>query len=156
MDNIWVVILPIAGAIVGYFIKYILDRKAKFAAENSQIKREMYQDHVNFTVGFFENPDTKRSDKTVRKEMYGFYKQMLLYASPKTINACADLMQHFYRQGETGAMDTVITMRRMTKVFKYMRKDIGLSNRGLGSDGIKLMRMMINDFDEKIVAKGEK
>jgi hypothetical protein len=38
----------------------------------------------------------------------------------------------------------------MTNVFRTMRKDIGLSNRGLGSGGIRLMRPLINDYDMTI------
>ena len=34
-----------------------------------------------------------------------------------------------------------------------MRKDIGLSSRGLGSGGIRLLRPLINDYDKIIRQK---
>lgn len=36
----------------------------------------------------------------------------------------------------------------MIKVLKEMRVDLGLKNKDLGLNGERLMRVIINDFDE--------
>ena len=139
---------------VGYGIRYFFDKKAQFSSENAQVKRKMYQDYVDLIIDFFDSSTANKPAHKVQKEMYNFYKKCVLYASPKVINAYSSLMQHFYNTThDEGGIDIVKTrtsLKKMTKVFKYMRKDIGLSNSGLGRDGELLFRAIITDYDEKI------
>lgn len=152
----WLTLIGIiASGIFGYLVKYILDRKAQFSTKNAEIKREMYQDYVNLVIDFFDSSKVAKPTHKTQGEMYAFYKKCVLYASPRVINVYSDLMQQFYQnptdeKSEVSINQTRIVLKKMTRVFKYMRKDIGLSNQGLGKDGEKLFRAIITDYDEKI------
>ena len=152
----WLTLIGIiASGILGYLIKYILDRKAQFSTKNAEIKREMYQDYVDLVIDFFDTSKVAKPTHKTQGEMYAFYKKCVLYASPRVLNVYSDLMQQFYKNptdenSDVSIHQTRIVLKKMTKVFKYMRKDIGLSNRGLGKDGERLFRAIITDYDEKI------
>lgn len=149
----WLTLLGIAGsAAIGYLIKYFLDKKAQFSSQNAEIKREIYQEYTDFILKFLndiqeqDSKVTKKQQKDIVKKMKDFHRKAVLYSSPKVVNAYSDMLQNAYR----GNNNSFHTMVLMTNVFKAMRKDIGLSNRGLRSGAIRLMRPLINDYDEKI------
>ncbi len=152
----WLTLIGIiSSGAIGYLIKYFLDKKAQFSSENAQIKREMYQEYVNFILKFLsdlqeqETEVTPNQQKEIVKKMKDFHRKAVLYSSPKVINAYADMLQNSYK----GNSDGFHTMVLMTNVFRAMRKDIGLSNRRLGSGAIRLMRPLINDYDTTIKPK---
>lgn len=153
----WLTLIGIAGsAVIGYLVKYFLDKKAQFSSQNAEIKRQMYQKYVDFILGFINEVQsqtegvTSQQQNNVVKEMREFHKQAVLYSSPKVINAYSDMLQYSYQQKQESSSYSYHYMVLMTNVFKAMRKDIGLSNRGLRSGAIRLMRPLINDYDEKI------
>lgn len=154
----WLTLIGIVGSgVVGYFAKYFLDKKAQFSTKNAEIKRKMYQDFVNLVIDFFDHTKKqKQNDTKVVKKIFSFYRQYVLYASPEVISSFSDLMQYFYRNNIEDQKDNPVAddpqaaLKKMTNVFKCMRKDIGLSNNGLGDDGEKLLRAIINDYDEMI------
>ena len=151
----WLTLLGILGsAVVGYFVKYFFDKKAQFSSQNAEIKRQMYQEYVNFIIDFFDkSKPEKKAGKSVN-EMYAFYRKCVLYASPKVIEAYADSMQYFYKnEREDTNLDGYKAMIYLARVFKQMRKDIGLSNRGLGDDGEKVFRAILTDYDMIIKAR---
>lgn len=149
----WLTLLGIAGsAILGYLVKYFLDKKAQFSSQNAEIKRQMYQEYVDFILQFLSDLQEQGTDatpeqqKAIVKKMKDFHKNAVLYSSPRVVNAYSDMIQNAYQ----GSNEGLHTMVYMTNVFKEMRRDIGLSNRGLRSGGIRLMRPLINDYDTKI------
>lgn len=149
----WLTLLGIAGsAAIGYLVKYFLDKKAQFSSQNAEIKREIYQEYTDFILKFLsdiqeqDSKVTEKQQKDIVKKMKDFHRKAVLYSSPKVVNAYSDMLQNAYR----GNNNSFHTMVLMTNVFKAMRKDIGLSNRGLRSGAIRLMRPLINDYDEKI------
>lgn len=153
----WLTLLGIAGsAVIGYFVKYFFDKKAQFSSQNAEIKRQMYQEYVDFILGFINDLQNQTGDATEeqQKDVVGklreFHKKAVLYSSPKVINAYSDMLQYSYKQKQDSNNYSFHYMVLMTNVFKAMRKDIGLSNRGLRSGAIRLMRPLINDYDEKI------
>jgi hypothetical protein len=155
----WLTLIGIVSSgIVGYFVKYTLDKKAQFSSKNAEIKREMYQEYVSFILSFISDIQNRTNDITPEQsqkavdKMREFHRKAVLYSSPKVINAYSDMMQHSYKSGEQG-FDGLHYMVLMTNVFKAMRKDIGLSNRGLRSGGIRLIRPLINDYDTAIKPK---
>lgn len=145
----------ILSGFVGYFIKYFLDKKSMFSSKNSEIKREMYKEYVEIilsTLDTFQDQDgqpTEAQSKELVSQLKDFHKKAVLYASPKVLKAFSDMLQHSYREFKDKD-NALRTMVLMTAIFKEMRKDIGLSNRGLGSGGIRLIRPLINDYDEVI------
>ncbi len=50
-------------------------------------------------------------------------------------------------------LDGYKAMIYLARVFKHMRRDIGLSNHGLGDDGEKVFRAILTDYDEIIKAR---
>jgi len=144
------------SAVVGYLVKYFLDKKAQFSSQNAEIKRQMYQEYVNFILGFITDLQnqtgsaTSKQQKDIVGKMREFHKKAVLYSSPKVINAYADMLQYSYQQKQDSDSYGFHYMVLMTNVFKAMRKDIGLSNRGLRSGAIRLMRPLINNYDDKI------
>ncbi len=147
--------IALVGGIIGYFLKYYLDKKAHFASNNAEVKRDAYQKFVNLTTSFFiKSKKSQRIQNNAVEELGEFYKQYVLYGSPKVVRVFANLMQTFYKRGALGINDDDMTkaesrhmIRSMTKVYKAMRKDIGLSNRLLGYGGAALMRAIITDYD---------
>jgi len=144
----------ISSGVIGYFIKYFLDKKAQFSSHNAQIKRETYQDYVDFVLNFLKNIQeqetavTEEQKKMLIDNMRKFHNHAVLYASPKVINAYSDMLQNSYHPATND--NSAHTMVLMTNIFKEMRKDIGLSNRGLKSGAIRLMRPLINDYDTAV------
>lgn len=149
-------IIALGGAIIGYFLKYYLDKKAQFASNNAELKRDAYQKFVNLTASFFiKSRKSQRVQGNSVEELSEFYKQYVLYGSPAVVRKFANLMQVFYKRETLGISNTDMTMaelkyilRSMTRVYKAMRKDIGLSNRMLGYGGSTLMRAIITDYDQ--------
>lgn len=139
-------ILPALGGLAGYLLKYYLDRRQQFATKNAEVKREAYQGFVNLMVDIFAKGESE--DAVAR--LHVFYKSDILYASPGVIKAFAELMQYFYVvQDFTGDKKKLRgALRRVTKVFKCMRRDIGLSNRRLGREGEILFRALLKDYDD--------
>lgn len=153
----WITLTGIvSSAIVGYLVKYLLDKKARFGTENATIKREMYERYVVFIMSFITNYSESVSDKQKKKsqldaveKLREFHRMAILYSSPKVINAFADFLQYSYKHPD-GDGQAEHMMVLVTNIFKEMRKDIGLSNRGLSSGAIRLIRPAINDYDEKL------
>jgi len=141
----------IAGLIIGYLIKYGLDKRQQFIAKNAEIKRIAYSELVVFILDTMSQDKIgKMSNKNMAVRLNSFYSKYILYASQEVVIAYADLMQYIYKNS---TMDSVITTKLMTKVFKFMRKDIGLRNYMLGSDGELLLRAKFNDFDNLFEVK---
>ena len=155
----WISIISIiSGGCIGYLIKYSLDKRTLFSSRNAEIKREIYKDYVNTilkTVNEFQQQDgapSKSQQERLIKELQNFHKKAVLYASPKVLDKFSNMLQNAYREykDEENGLRTMVLM---TAVFKEMRKDIGLSSRGLGSGGIRLLRPLINDYDKIIRQK---
>lgn len=153
----WITLLGIfSSAVVGYLVKYLLDRKARFSSENAVIKRDMYEGYIKFIMSFIasyidsEDEETKsKSEKEVVEKMREFHRMAILYSSPRVINAFADFLQYSYKHPDGDGKGEYL-MVLVTNIFKEMRRDIGLSNRGLRSGAIRLIRPIINDYDERI------
>lgn len=158
-DNLLPIIIPstiaIVGAFIGYFIKYFLDKKARFGSDTAIIKREMYEQYIDFMMEFVQNSKNYTEELTdeqtehVLTKVREFHRKAVLYSSPKVINAFADFLQHAYKQSDDKNAGKY-TMVLVTNVFKEMRRDIGLSNFGLRGGAIRLIRPVVNDYDEKI------
>ena len=155
MEN-WITPIIIAsmgliGGIIGYLLRYFLDKKKEHVSENRKITRELYQGFVNRVVELFKSVKETKEDnsgvamKQIVDGIFEFYKKYLLYASPELVRAFGDFMQFNYRQT---AKDPKETMRRLGRVIKTMRSELGLSNKGLGEDGEEVFRALLKDFDQ--------
>ncbi len=151
-SQLLIAIFTVVGAGIGYLIKYFLDKKRDFNSENIKVKREMYKNFIVLILKSMNN--TKKDNKgnliplDMKNELNKFYEYYMLYSSPNVINAFAEFMQYVYKNPTLS--DTKITFRKLGKVIKSMRNEVGLSSRGLGSDGEKIFRAMFTDFDELI------
>jgi hypothetical protein len=63
------------------------------------------------------------------------------------IKSYADYNQYLYKK-QSSENDPKIFFGELSKVLYCMRKDLGLSNKGLGKNGVLLLRGKITDFDE--------
>lgn len=154
-DN-WITLISVAfSAVLGYFVKYLFDKKAQFSSSNAEIKRNMYEEHIDFIFKLLDQEKdlsedaTKIQNEETVKKLKEFHKKAVMYASPRVFKAYSDLMQCAYKEnaGESNGLNMIV---HMTNLFKEVRKEIGLSNRGLRSGGIRLMRPQITDYDSKI------
>ena len=152
----WIIPIIIAsigliGGVIGYLLRYFLDKKKELFSENRKITRELYQEFVNKMIELFKSvKKTKEYDNGVAinqmvEGIYEFYKKYLLYASPKLVKAFGDFMQFNYRQTPK---DPIEIMRLLGRVIKTMRSELGLSNKGLGKDGEEVFRAQFKDFDK--------
>ena len=156
MDNqtitILGLVLPLIGAGIGYFIKDTIDRKKILTSQITEERRELYQQFVNLVIELFSNTKTgkKQPDNKFVNDLYSFYKKYILYASPGVINSFSNYFQYLYtiNNDELEKGNHRKHLRLLTKIMTEMRRDLGLKNRGLGQDGIKLLRAMVTDFDK--------
>ena len=144
------IVLPILGAIIGYFIKDYIDKKKELVSEITKERRAIYQQYVNLVIGIFANQKTTKKDNSDRlvKDLFEFYKKYVLYASPAVIAAFSNYFQLIYHQDTNTNFDTKSNLLYMTKIMAEMRKDLGLDNEGLGKNGEVLMRAIIKDYDD--------
>lgn len=154
-------LIALLGGFVGYFLKFYLDKKAQFSSKNADIKREAYAKFIDLTVNFFiTSKKAQKQQHNIVDDLSYFYKQYVLYGSPKVVKAFAEFMQIFYLREIAGLKDKELTraelrhmMRGITKTYAAMRKDIGLSNRFLGRKSSVLMRGIIKDYDVIMVPR---
>ena len=142
------ILLPLIGGAIGYLYKQGIDKKKELQSEVNKERREMYQQFVNLTIDLFIDSHLERKTQTVEliSKFFEFYKKYILYASPEVINSCGAYLQCLYQQ--EGTKDPSITMRKLSKVWLEMRKDLSLSNEHLGRDGEKILRAIITDYDK--------
>lgn len=140
-------IFSVIGVIIGYLIKFGLDKRQQFITKNAEIKRAAYSELVDLMLDLFSQDKIGQiSTKQLLKRLNSFYSKYILYASQEVILSYAEFMQYMYNNSDN--LDTVRSMKLMTKVFKHMRKDIGLKSYQLGADGEKLLRARFTDFDQ--------
>lgn len=148
----WIQVITIGASLIGsgflgYFAKYYLDKKQQFTTKNAEFKRAAYSEVIDLMMAVLsQNKLGSLPDKELVKRLNSAYGKCILYASPEVINAFGDVMQYLYTVDNQ--RDAKTTMTGMTKIFKYMREDIGLSNENLGDSAEKLMRVRINDYRE--------
>lgn len=144
------VALPLVGGGIGYLITYRMEHQKRLIDEVSAKRRAQYQEFVDLVIGFFSDHKAGKmpSQKSVNEKMFGFYKSYILYASPRVINAFSDYFQFLYsRGGPENQPDTMDHFYKLANVMSAMRKDLGLSNRNLGENGIKLFKALLSDYD---------
>lgn len=135
----------IGGGAVGYFVKYYLDKKQEFSTRNAEVMRTAYSELIALILELMSQSELgTMSSKTMLKRMNSFYEKYILYASPEVINSFGDLMQFFYNSD--GKTDPKESMIKITRVFKFMRNDLHLSNDDLGQDAERLLRARLNDY----------
>lgn len=150
MNTIITISLPIIGAVVGYFIKYYIDKKRELSTEISKERRELYQRFVDLIVEILSATKTGKSieDLDLISELFNFYKKYILYASPEVINSFSDYFQYLYSiERDNEPLDAKVQFMKLSKIMKGMRTDLGLSNKNLGHDGVQIFRAFLNDFD---------
>lgn len=142
------ILLPILGAGIGYLIKHSIEKRKETLNELTRQRREIYQQFVNLVIDLFGNSKVgkKRSTANMLSELFEFYKKYVLYASPNVIKAFSDYFQFIYNQNDPENTDTKRSLELITKIMFEMRKDIGLNNKGLGNNGVMLMRALLNDY----------
>ena len=145
--------LSLLGGAIGYWLKHYLDKKKELIDQVNIQRRLMYQDFINLMIDIlFANKQNKpMKDGDLVKKLYDIYKKQILYASPSVVNTFGDMFQELYKSnsGES-EMDVKTLIRKLTRIMYAMRDDIGLENRGLGEDGVNLLRGLFTDFDTKI------
>jgi len=146
-----IALIGLIGGVIGYLLRYFLDKKKELVSENRKITRRLYQEFVNRVIELFKSvKETKEYDDGVAMNqmvdgIYEFYKKYLLYASPKLVRALGDFMQFNYIKT---TKDPKEIMRLLSRVIKTMRSELGLSNKGLGEDGEEIFRAQFKDFDK--------
>lgn len=148
-------IVPFLTAAGGYMIKASLQ---KWKDKNNQINSERrvnYQEFVDYIIDILSSYKLNKDQPGI-SNLHNIYKKHLLYASPKVIKSFGEYFQYLYKHDSSNKeKDPAQFLKKLTKVIVVMRKDLGLSNKGLGNDGEEVLRAMINDFD-KVMGKENK
>jgi hypothetical protein len=127
---------------------YFFSRPKTINSENIKVKREMYKKFVKLVLNLFSNKKDAKGQVIVpdiKDKLYEFYEDYSLYSSPDVINTFADFMQFSYKN--TPGNNTKLILLKLAKVIKEMRKEVGLSNWGLGLNGERIFRAMFKDYD---------
>lgn len=148
MDTTLISIIAAAvGGLIGYFLKYYLEKRKEYSSEIYKERRENYQTFVNLFIDVLDG-SKKIPEKRLRTEMYDFYKKSVVYASPEVIHAYSNFFQHSYKMAEESSKnDGLNTLQYLTGIIKAMRKDLGLSNKSLGKHGEILWKPLLRDYD---------
>ena len=88
MEN-WITPIIIAsmgllGGIIGYLLRYFLDKKKELVSENRKITRELYQGFVNRVVELFKSVKETKEDnsgvamKQIVDGIFEFYKKYFI------------------------------------------------------------------------------
>jgi len=147
------IILSLLGAGIGYLVKHFIEKRKELLSEVNRERRELYQKFVNLTIEILKSTksDNKYDLVGALGELFEFFKKYILYASPNVINRFSDYFQYLYYIDQNPTQkNTGVHFRKLTSIMIAMRKDLGLNNKGLGKDGIYIMRALISDFDEII------
>lgn len=141
-----------AGALIGYGIRYQLDKRKELVSEVNRERRAVYQQIVEFLFGMLK--DTKQGKATdtnkMVAELYRIYAKKVLYASPQVIDALNGFMeQSSLAAGAGKGADPYQVIYRMSELMAAMRTDLGLSNKGMGKSNRRLLRVLITDIDKQ-------
>ena len=153
LNTLLTILLPIIGAGIGFFIKHIIEKKKDLYSQVTIERRELYQQFINLIIDLFSASKTGKSlpDRLTLNKLYEFYKKYVLYASPGVINSFSDYFQYLYLTNNNDEKsDIILHFRKLSRIMIEMRKDLGLSNKKLGTDGERLFRALITDFDKYI------
>jgi hypothetical protein len=155
--NVDVAVVGAVFTVFGYFIRAYLDRNKQFSSANGSIKRKMYRSFIDKMMGTtakFKKQLNALEIETIKNEFgqsaQEFYKTSILFASPNVVRAYADFARSDSAKKVVGEKPEYELMLRTARLYKAMRKDIGLSNRRLGRDGELLLRGNITDYDGTI------
>jgi hypothetical protein len=145
-DNVQIIIAvsTLVGGLIGFFVKYILEKNKELASENNKIKRTIYKKFTSIVFDLFNN-EIKVTNKDLKTNLSDFYKDYVLYSSPKVIKVFGDYMQYLYKSGDN--INIKVSMQKLSKIIVAMRRELGLSNRGLGKNGIYIFKAYFKDFD---------
>jgi hypothetical protein len=122
--TILTIFLPIIGGIIGYFIKYYVDKRRELLTEVTKERRELYQHFVNLIIDVFSGTKTgkKQQDNLLLTKLFDFYKKYILYASSEVIIYFSDYFQYLYSgNGDTNTLDHSVH-------FKKLSKDTSINN----------------------------
>lgn len=145
------ILLPLIGGGIGFLVKHLIDKNKDLQSEVTKVRRELYQQFVNLIIDIFKDTKTgnQQADNQLLITLYDFYKKYIMYASPEVINSFSDYFQYLYKSNNRPELTNhKLHFRSLCKIMIAMRKDLGLSNKNLGEDGVKLFRALINDFDK--------
>ncbi len=141
-------IFTVIGAVIGYILRYKYDSRKERNIRNTEVKREMYGRFVSMIIDLFKKGEDFDPENTIHPEfidgLYEFYKDYILYSSPKVINAFGDFMQYTYKHPENS--DAKITLGMLANVIKEMRSELGLSNKDLGTNGERIFKAILEDY----------
>ena len=140
------------GALIGYGIRYQLDKRKELVSEVNRERRAVYQQIVEFLFGMLQ--DTKQGKPIDTNKMvvdlYRIYSKKVLYASPQVIDALNEFMEQTQQMTAAGkSADPYRVMYRMSELMAAMRKDLGLSNKRMGKHHRRLLRVLITDIDKQ-------
>jgi len=141
----------IAGAVVGYYIKHFLDKKRELTSEVNKNRREIYFDFVDLILSaFYSKGDATNLEDKLAESLQDFFKKSTMYSSPKVVLSLTKLFQDLYRINDINKSkpSTKTLLYNTTDIIKEMRKDLGLSNKGLGESGEELIKALIKDWDK--------
>lgn len=143
------IFLPIIAGAIGYLYKNSIEKNRELYSEVSRERRAAYQIFINLVIDILNDKEKTISIDEHLKKLHDFYKKNILFASPSVALAVGDYMQLIYNVNDKTLQSTpMYQFRMLTKVMIAMRSDLGLSNKGLGKDGEKLLRAMLSDFDK--------
>lgn len=120
-------------------MKYFLDRRSDISVRHAEHKRETYDELIKIFLDAMEGPIPQ---KELKKRTSNAYRTLVLYASPQVLKAYGDQMQYAYSQKS----DTKVQLIYLARLFKAMRRDLGLNSRLLGRHAEKILRPKFNDY----------
>lgn len=150
--TITTITLPIITGGLGYILKSTIEKKRELLSEVNIERRAAYQIFVNMVIDIFADIKTNKGNDVNNslKQLREFYKKNVLFASPSVVISFSNYMQYIYTQDDNKKESkdhALVQLKMLTVVMKDMRKDLGLSNKGLGDQGEILIRALITDFD---------
>lgn len=116
----------VLAATITVVVGRLLERKREIESHFRQRKFDQYDELLKLLYSFFGQDAQAAPNDDVVKQLMEWQRKLILFSSPKTIQAYAAWMTNVKNQDLT-----IRTLMLMETFFKALRADLGISNFGL-------------------------
>lgn len=132
------------------YIAYISTKKNQLEQQLNDKKRETYHDFINALETALSNTNPAKKEqvgKQLKSQIQLFKKKLILFAGPSSILLFKKWLL------ETNENDNVKNFVNIENLIKSLRKEIGLSNRGLKK--FDILQVYIKDNLKEAIKDGK-
>ena len=150
------IVLIVGTAVAGFGIyKYFDEKKTRVIVERNSKLTEVYELFIELTLPIMQGlHDTTNEDhvQKLKEIQHKFFRKMALNATENIIfeiNKLFDIIYEDYPNGKKHHYKNNPVLRQYTRVLILFREHLNIDEGGLGGDGEKLLRLILNDYHKQ-------